>query len=384
VLVDGEGKRVRYDASEDQQLLRETTRRFLEARSPVSEVRRLLEDPVGFDPRVWRQGAQLGWASMFVPEAFGGMAESASGAVDAALVAEELGRVVFAGPFLPTNVVAFAVAEAGTEAQRQRVLPALAGGELVATWCFAGTGLSPGTRPVGVRATTAGRGFVLTGESGYVQDAHVADLFLVTAATETGLSQFLVPAATEGISVMPLDALDLGRRLSDVRFDAVAVDGSSVVGAVDGAANQVERQLQLALVLQCAETVGVVDRVLEITVEYAKERVAFGRPIGSFQALKHRFADHAMWLEAAKAVTDHAAGAVQLGAVDAAIATSLAKSHVGRSATEITRDCVQIHGGIGVTWEHDLHLYVRRAVSNEALWGTPAAHHERLCDLAGV
>jgi len=172
--------------------------------------------------------------------------------------------------------------------------------------------------------------------------------------------------------------------LSDVRFDAVAVDGTTVVGAVDGAADHVERQLQLALVLQCAETVGVVDRVLEITVDYAKERMAFGRPIGSFQALKHRFADHAMWLEAAKAVTDYAAAAVQRGAVDAAVATSIAKSHVGRSATEIARDCVQIHGGIGLTWEHDLHLYVRRAVSNEALWGTPAAHHERLCELAGV
>ena len=244
--------------------------------------------------------------------------------------------------------------------------------------------MAPGTVPRGVRASAIGDGFVLTGDSGYVQDAHVADQFLVTATTKTGLSQFLVPAATAGISVTPLDALDLGRRLSSVRFDAVAVDDSTVVGAVDGAAAQVERQLQLAFVLQCAETVGVVDHVLEITLEYAKERVAFGRPIGSFQALKHRFADHAMWLEAAKAVTDYAAVAVQLGAVDAAIATSIAMSHVGSSATEITRDCVQIHGGIGLTWEHDLHLYVRRAVSNEALWGTPAAHRERLCELAGV
>lgn len=373
-----------YGASDDQQLLQETTRRFVESRAPVSEVRRFADDPAGFDGQVWRQGAELGWASMFVPEAHGGMAESASGAVDAAIVAAELGRVLFTGPFLPVNVVAFAVANAGTEAQRHELLPGLAGGERVAAWCWSGTGVSPGTVAAGVQATVAGDGFVLDGESGYVQDADVADDLLVTATTGDQLSQFVVPAASPGVEVTPLDTLDLGRRLSVVRFDAVAVDASTVLGAVGDASDLVERQLRVALVLQCAETVGVVDRVLELTLEYAKERIAFGRPIGSYQALKHRFADHAMWLEGAKAITDHAARAVHLDAPDAAVAASIAKSHVGRSATEITRDCVQIHGGIGLTWEHDLHLYVRRAVSNEALWGTPAAHHERLCVLAGV
>jgi alkylation response protein AidB-like acyl-CoA dehydrogenase len=375
---------LRHDASEDQQLLRETTRRFLDQRAPVASTRALIEDPVGFDRDIWRQGAELGWVSIFVPEACGGMAESASGAVDAAIVAEELGRVVFAGPFLPANVVAFALAARGSDSQREAVLPALAAGELIATWCFAGNGAASGTDASGVQAPSSGDGFVLDGVSGYVQDAHVADQLLVTAQAAAGTTQFLLPASTDGITVTPLDALDLGRRLSEVRFDSVAADASSVVGAVGGAAPDVERQLQLALALQCAETVGLVERAFEVTVEYAKDRVAFGRPIGSFQALKHRMADHAMWLEAARAITEHAARAVHTEAVDAGIATSIAKSHVGRSATEITRDCVQIHGGIGVTWEHDLHLYVRRAVSNEALWGTPAAHHERLCELAGV
>jgi alkylation response protein AidB-like acyl-CoA dehydrogenase len=235
-----------------------------------------------------------------------------------------------------------------------------------------------------VRAERAGEGFVLAGTVTHVQDAHVADRLLVTAVGDDGPTQFRVPTSSGGITVTPLDALDLGRRLSEVRFDGVAVDPGCVVGAVGGASGAVERQLQVALVLQCAETVGLVARALEVTVEYAKERVAFGRPIGSFQALKHRFADHVMWLEAAEAVTDHAARAAHLGAGDAAVAASIAASHVGRSSTEIVRDCVQIHGGIGVTWEHDLHLYLRRAVSNEALWGTPAAHHERLCQLAGV
>jgi alkylation response protein AidB-like acyl-CoA dehydrogenase len=315
---------------------------------------------------------------MFVPESLGGIAESANGVVDAAIIAEELGRVVFTGPFLPVNVVAFAVAQEGSDAQRKEVLPPLASGELIATWCFDGPG------PVGVQAIPRGAGYVLEGASGFVQDAHVADRLLVTASTDGGLTQFLVSRAMAGMTISPLETLDLGRRLSRVRFDAVDVPDDAIVGVAGAAAQAVERQLELALALQCAETVGVVDRAFEFTLEYAKERVAFGRAIGSFQALKHRFADHLMWLEAAKAVTDYAASAVQRDAVDAAIAASIAKSHVGRSATVIVRDCVQMHGGIGLTWEHDLHLYLRRAVSNEELWGPPAAHHERLCQIVGV
>lgn len=369
---------MRHDASDDQQLLRGTTRRFLEAQSGVAEVRRLMDDPVGFDRDLWRRGAELGWASIFIPEKFGGMSESASGAVDAAIVAEELGRVLFTGPFLPGNVVAFALAQEGSDAQRERVLPALAAGQLIATWCFEGAGSA------GVRATSRRTGYVVNGATGFVQDAHVADQLLVTASSDEGLTQFLISPATTGITIEPLNTLDLGRRLSHVRFDAVEVPADALVGIEGAASRAVERQLQLALVLQCAETVGVTDRALEFTVEYAKERVAFGRPIGSYQALKHRFADHLMWLEAAKAVTDYAASALQRDAVDASAAASIAKSHVSRSATDIVRDCVQIHGGIGLTWEHDLHLYLRRAVSNEALWGTPAAHHERLCHIVGV
>jgi alkylation response protein AidB-like acyl-CoA dehydrogenase len=306
------------------------------------------------------------------------MAESASGAIDAAIIAEELGRVVFAGPFLPVNVVAFALAQNGSDAHRKTLLPGLAAGEIIATWCFDGPG------QVRVQATLERSGYVLNGACGFVQDAHVADQLLVAASTEKGLTQFIVSPSTTGISMTPLDALDLGRRLSQVRFDGVEVSADAVVGGDGTASDAVERQLDLALVLQCAETVGVADRALEFTVEYAKERVAFGRPIGSFQALKHRFADHLMWLEAAKAATDYAASAVHRDAIDAAAATSIAKSHVGRSASVIARDCVQIHGGIGLTWEHDLHLYLRRAVSNEELWGTAAAHHERLCHIVGV
>jgi alkylation response protein AidB-like acyl-CoA dehydrogenase len=164
----------------------------------------------------------------------------------------------------------------------------------------------------------------------------------------------------------------------------VRVGPEALVGEADAAAALVERQLQHALVLQSAETVGVIDRALEFTLDYARQRVAFGRLIGSFQALKHRFAEHAVWLEGAKAATAYAARAVQDQAPDAGAAASIAKSHTTRRGVEIIRDCLQIHGGIGMTWEHDIHFYLRRAVANEALFGTPAAHYERLCRLAGL
>jgi alkylation response protein AidB-like acyl-CoA dehydrogenase len=370
--------------AEDQRLLRETARRFLEKRSPISAARRLVDSETGLDREVWRAGAELGWLSVFAPEAYGGMAESAQGVIDAAIIAEQLGRVVFPGPFLPVSVVIYALAEAGSPAQQETHLARLAAGDVIATWCFAGHGAACGSGPGALNARRAGGGFVLDGEAFAVQDAEIADWLLVSAESGKGLSQFLIPRASPGITVTPLTSLDLARRLAEVRFEGVGVGDDALVGAVGGAAALVERQLQLALVLQAAETIGVIDRTLEFTLDYAKQRIAFGRPIGSFQALKHRFAEHATWLEGAKATTAHAAAAVQGRGTDAGAAASMAKSLATRQGVEIVRDCLQIHGGIGMTWDHDIHFYLRRAVSNEALWGTPATHYERLCRLAGL
>jgi alkylation response protein AidB-like acyl-CoA dehydrogenase len=364
-------------ASPDQKMLQDTARRFLESRAPIGALRRQVEGETGRDTAVWRDGAGLGWLSLFVPEAHGGIAEAAAGAVDAAIIAEELGRVVFSGPFLPVNVVAFALAQSGSEAQRAALLPGLAAGEITAAWCFSPPGFAAGLKP-------AGEDFILGGVSSYVEAAETADHLLVAAAGADGLSQLLLPARTAGVTIAPLETLDLGRPLARVRFDGVRLGRDALLGAPGQAADAVERQLQLAVLLQCAETVGVIDRALEFTLEYVQQRVAFGRPIGSFQALKHRLADHATQLEGAKAIAAYAAEAWQRGAPDAAAAVSIAKSQCGRFGTEIIRDCVQLHGGIGVTWEHDIHFYLRRAVSNEALWGTPADHHDRLCRLAGL
>ena len=370
--------------NDDQMMLQDMTRRFVEDRAPVAALRRLADRGESLDREVWRESAEQGWVALFVPEAHGGFAESAQGVIDGAIIAEELGRVVYSGPFLSSAVAAFAIAQTGTPAQRDAFLPGLASGETLAAWCLAGRGTMAGTEAGGVAVRHAGDGYVLDGTAAFVEDAAIADVLLVSAVSEAGVSQFLVPAHAAGVTVTPLEALDLGRRLADVRFDGVAVPADALLGSFGDAQGAAERQLQVALALQCAETVGVTDRALEFTLEWVQQRFAFGRPIGSFQALKHRLADHAAQLEGAKAAAAHAARSVQEQAPDAAIAVSIAKSHCGRWATEIIRDCVQMHGGIGVTWEHDIHFYLRRAVSNEQLWGSPAAHHERLCRLAGL
>ncbi|HKX76926.1 MAG TPA: acyl-CoA dehydrogenase family protein [Novosphingobium sp.] len=371
--------------SEDQQMLLDMTRRFVGDRSPIGAVRKQADTGSSFDRAVWKEAAQLGWVALFVPEEHGGIAESSDGVIDAAIVAEELGRVVYSGPFISTCVAAAAIANAGTPAQQALWLPPLANGEALAAWCFAGKSPMAGAEPGGVRAARSGDGFMLDGTACYVEDAAIADILLVTAQSDDGIMQFLVPLDAQGVAIAPLAGLDLGRRIADVRFDGVALTADALLGEPgDAAAQAFERQLQITLALQCAETVGVTDRAFEFTMEWVRDRYAFNRPIGSFQALKHRLADHITQLEGAKAAAAHAARSVQTGAPDAAIAVSVAKSQCGRFATEIIRDCVQLHGGIGLTWEHDIHFYLRRAVSNEALFGSPAAHHERLCRLAGL
>ena len=368
----------------DQELFVETTRRFLEAESPITTVRALFDDPVGFGRDYWRQGAELGWTTMLVPDDLGGGSISGAGLLDLVLVAEEMGRLVAPGPLLPVNVVADTLARVGSTAQQQRELAGLVGGERVATWAFAEPAGRWDARGVEVAAVAGDGDWVLTGTKSYVQDAQVADAWLVTARTGDGLTQFLVPAGTPGVTVRAAQSLDFTRRFADLDFADVAVPGSAVVGAVGDAAADVERQLQVALVLQNAETVGAVNRVYDFTLEYAKDRMAFGRPIGSYQALKHRFADMKVWLEACNATATASARAVQAGADDASRLVSVAKAYIGDRAPAIVQDCVQLHGGIGVTWEHDLHLYLRRVAQNAALYGSARDHRLRVATLLGV
>jgi alkylation response protein AidB-like acyl-CoA dehydrogenase len=375
---------VELELEGDQELFVETTRRFLEAECPITKVRELYDDPVGFDRDYWLKGAELGWAAMLVPESLGGGSISGAGVLDLVLVAEEMGRLVSPGPLLPVNVVADTLARSGSPDQQEAELGPLVAGVRIATWAFAEPEGRWDPSGVALAATEAGDHWVLAGTKSYVQDAEVADVVLVTARTGAGLTQFLVPRDTPGIVVTPQQSLDMTRHFAAIEFTDVAVAASMVVGCVGDAAADVERQLQVALTLQNAETVGAMNRVYEFTLEYAKDRVAFGRPIGSYQALKHRFADMKMWLEACNATAAASARAVQAEADTASELVSIAKAYIGDRTPAMTQDCVQLHGGIGVTWEHDLHLYLRRVAQNAALYGSARDHRERLAAQLGV
>lgn len=355
--------------TEEQEEFVATTRRFLAAECPTNAVRALESDPDGFDRSVWRRGAELGWTSLLVPERDGGGSLSEHGLMDLVLVAEEMGRLVAAGPLAPVNVVASTVARRGTEAQRATVLPGLLDGTRIATWC--------GTEPV--RATVAtGSTLELHGSLAPVEAGAQADHLLVPFELDGQLGQALVHAASEGLRVTPLDGLDLVRRFARVDLDGVVVDGGDVVGSIGPAGDDLEHQRDVACVLQCAETTGAMDQVFSMTLEYLGDRYSFGRPLSSYQALKHRIADDKMWLESCHAIATAAARWTAEGRQDASEMVSAAVSWIGPHATELIQDCVQLHGGIGVTWEHDLHLYLRRVTVNRAMHGTPEAHAERV------
>jgi alkylation response protein AidB-like acyl-CoA dehydrogenase len=359
---------VELELTEEQAFFQQTTRKFLAAECPITTVRSLESDPSGFTPEYWKQGAELGWTSLLVPEADGGGSLSEHGLLDLVLVAEEMGRLVSPGPLVPVSVVASALVDEGTATQRAAVLPGLVSGEQVAAWCG----------PDPIDASRTADGFTLQGVATPVEAGAQAQHLLVAARIDGGVIQLLVPSATAGVTTAPLGGLDLVRRFADVRFDAVTVPASAVVGDPSATAEAIERQLQIAVVLQCAAMVGAIDRVFEMTLEYLDDRYSFGRPLSSYQALKHRVADDKLWLEACHAIATGAARAVATRADTAAELVSAAKAWIGPHATELIQDCIQLHGGIGVTWEHDLHLYLRRATVDRVTYGTPEDHAERI------
>jgi alkylation response protein AidB-like acyl-CoA dehydrogenase len=356
------------ELSDDQQLFRETTARFLRARWPMTGVRALLADPLGFDRDLWSGGAELGWTSMLVPEEHDGGSISGEGVKDLAIVVEELGAALTPGPTIPTNLVAAAIATGGADHLAKEHLAGIASGQVVATWT------SP-TNPIA--AERADDGLRLTGVAVPVQDAAVADLVLVTARHAGDILLAVLPTSTDGLVVEQLESLDLTRRYARIRFENVQVPDTALLPNADA-----DHLLALALALQCAETVGAAQTVFDFTMQYVQDRKAFGRPIGSFQVLKHRLAEHVLWLETANAVTSAAVAAVQAGdrGLDAA---RLAKVWVAERCPDLVRDCLQMHGGIGFTWEHDIHLYLRRVDTNTAIHGGIDAHLDALAPTIG-
>jgi alkylation response protein AidB-like acyl-CoA dehydrogenase len=368
------------ELSEDQAFFRDTTAKFLADQVPVRELRRLRDEPAGFDAPYWQRGAELGWTTLLVSEERGGGSISGDGVIDLTLVAHEFGRHAAPGPIVPTNVVAAAMSETAGE-EHAELLAGVLDGTSIASWCYGEPRPNDRLGDIDLEIRLEGSQVVLNGAKRPVESADQASHLLVTGRTGTGLTQVVVPTRTAGISMVPMHTVDLTRRFSHLTFDDVRVPAEGVLGEVGGAHDQVERQLQLAIVIAGSESVGAMQAAFDMTVEWAFDRYSFGRPLASYQELKHRFADMKTWLESSHAISDAAAAAVSARSPDAEALVSASKSFIGDYGAELMHDCVQIHGGIGVTFEHDLHLYVRRLTVDRAMYGTPADHRQRITNL---
>ncbi len=367
--------------TEEQEFFRATTERFLVENVPPDALRRLRDDGDGFDRDYWRRGAELGWTSLLVDEVHGGGSISGAGLVDLSLVAYEFGHHAAPGPLTATNVVASALSDHGAPGAQAEVLAGLLSGEVIATWCAPELGARPGEWRTGPEIERAGDEFVLRGTVRPVEHAGQADHFLVTARDGAGLTQVLVPAGTGGITVEALETVDLTRRFGAVTFHGVRVHGDTVVGAAGEASPDVARQLRRSVAMLNCEAVGAMQAAFDMTVEWSFDRYSFGRPLASYQALKHRFADMMSWLQAGHAISDAACAAAQDDEPNADELASAAKAFIGRYGGELIQDCVQLHGGIGVTFDHDLHLYLRRLTVNRSVAGTPREHLRRIAGI---
>jgi alkylation response protein AidB-like acyl-CoA dehydrogenase len=365
-----------HEISADQQLLRDTTARYLTDRIPLDRQRKDRDLPDGFDPSYWTAGAELGWVMPLVSEDDGGGSVSGRGIVDLAIIAYEFGRHSAPGPLVDCNVVAGALTGTAGDLQATALEQVMSGSAIASCCLGAAPWQNPGEASIGI--TRDGDDVLINGTVRPVESAAQAGYLLVTGASAGGMTQVLVPANTPGVTIKRLKAIDVSRRFAAVTFDNVRMPASALLGEFGQADGQVVKQVQNAAVMLCAESVGAMESAFAMTVDWAFERYTFGRALASYQALKHRFADMKSWLEASHAVSDSAADAV---ADDTALAAELvcaAKSYIGEQGVELAQDCVQIHGGIGVTYEHDLHFFLRRVTLNRLLFGTPAEHRRWL------
>lgn len=365
-------------ATDDQRLVLETSARLMDQVCPLARVRAYAYGDPEFALDYRRRGADLGWFSMLVPEEAGGGSISGNGVLDAALISYERGRRLQPAPFVASNVVAFALARAGRPDQWSQVLAPLLTGDASAAWVPPGSGHGEG-----LRAERTGTGFVISGKVSQVQDADTATWLMLTADTDDGPLQVLVETGTSGITIERLDALDISRSFCEVNADGLELTAAALVGE-GPAPDLVDKELALACVLTAAESVGSMDHDFSLAVQYAKDRIAFGRPIGSFQAVKHLLADTSLMLEMSKAITLAAAEELGREGGYALEAATMAKAFVGDCGIELAQNCFQVFGGIGFTWEHDQHLYLRRLTMDAALFGDPAWHRERLCRISGL
>ncbi|HEV3329033.1 MAG TPA: acyl-CoA dehydrogenase family protein [Acidimicrobiales bacterium] len=369
-----------FGFSEEQEELRRQVRRFLEEKSPETEVRRLMATTEGYDPAVWSQMAdQLGLQAMTIPEAYGGAGFSY---VELLVVLEEMGRALLCAPYFSTVALGTnALLTAGDEVAAKQWLGSIATGETIATLAITEDSGRWDLDAITTRASKKDGSWTLDGHKSFVIDGHTAGLILVAARTDAGLSLFAVESGAPGLTATPLATMDQTRKQARLEFSATP---ATLVGRDGDAAAGLEKTLQLAAVALAAEQVGGAQRVLDNAVDYAKNRMQFGRPIGSFQAIKHKCADMLLEVESAKSAAYYGAWAAASDDDELALAASLAKSYCSEAYFHCAAENIQIHGGIGFTWEHHAHLYFKRAKSSELLLGDPAYHRELLAQRLGI
>jgi alkylation response protein AidB-like acyl-CoA dehydrogenase len=376
-----------FGFNEEQELLRSTARKFFDNECRSDVVRKLMETPEGVTPALWSKLAEQGWLGLIYPEAYDGMG---LGLVDLVVLMEEMGRAVVPGPYLSTVLLGgLAILEAGNEAQKKEWLPKIGAGDARVTLAWMEPSATLGAAGVTLPAVEKGGAFTLSGTKLFVPDAHTADAIVVAARTtsvtaEAGVSLFVVAKDTRGLEVKLLPTMDQTRKLCEVTLTDVTLPAAAQLGASGMGWAPLSRVLDRATVALCAEMCGGAQKVLDMTVEYAKIRHAFGRPIGSYQGVKHRAADMLVDVENSKSITYYAAWALDEGVAEGPLAVSMAKAYVSDAYRRVAAAGIQLHGGIGFTWEHDLHLYFKRAKGSEFTFGDATHHRERVAQLVNL
>ena len=366
--------------SEEQEELRRTVRAFLEQKSPETEVRGLMETSDGYDAAVWKQmGEQMGLHGLIVPEEYGG---SGFTYVELGVVLEEMGRALLCAPFFSTVALAAnALVHSGDDVAKKTYLPGIASGETIATVAFTEPSGKWDEAGITMPAKKSGGSWTLKGTKSFVLDGHTASLIIVAARTGKGVSLFAVDSGAKGLTRTALSTMDQTRKQAKLDF---ADTPAALIGVEGKGWETLGRMLDLAAVALAAEQVGGAQKVLEMAVEYAKVRVQFGRPIGSFQAIKHKCADMLLEVESAKSAAYYAMWCASELNDELPSVASLAKAYCSEAYFHATAENIQIHGGIGFTWEHPAHLYFKRAKSSELLFGDPSYHRELLAQRIGI
>lgn len=371
-----------FSFSDEQEEFREVVRRFLEEKSPPGEVRRLMEQDEGYDPAVWRQLCdELGLPGLAIPEAYGGQG---FGWVEQGIVLEEMGRVLLCAPYFSSAVLAAgAILHGASEAQRKELLPGIASGELLTTLAWVEPGGSWDTTGVSMMATPSGDEYRLTGVKNLVVDGHIAERVVVAArsADAAACSLFLVDTSSKNLERRLQQTLDPTRKQAELRFEQVP---AVLLGELGAGTEALSKTLDLGAIALANESVGGAAKVLETSVDYAKTRVQFGQPIGAFQAIKHKCADVLLDVELAKSAAYYAAAAADSEDDTLPEIACLAKALCSDAYLNAAAENIQIHGGVGFTWEYDAHLYFKRAKASEVFLGTPTEHRERYAQHVGM